>query len=62
MVAELEMLDHPKGLEQTPDRPAGEKTKADVISLGVLAGVIQHHDALGAEEIDGAQVHDQHRG
>jgi hypothetical protein len=57
VVAELEMLDHLKGLEQTSDRPAGEKTKADVISLGVLARVIQHRDALGAEELHGAQIH-----
>ena len=59
VVAELEILDHPDGLEQTPDRPAGDKTKADVIGLGMLARVIQYHDALGAEEVDCAQVHDQ---
>jgi len=53
------MLGHLKGLEQTPDRPAGEKTKADVIGLGVLARVIQHRDALGAEELHGAQIHHQ---
>jgi hypothetical protein len=30
-----------------------------VISLGVLARVIQHRDALGAEELHGAQIHNQ---
>jgi hypothetical protein len=53
------MLDQPKGLEQTSDRSAGEKTEAEVISLGVLARVIQHREALGAEESHGAQIHHQ---
>ena len=33
------------------DRFAGNETKGDVTGLGVLTRVIQHDNALGAEEI-----------
>lgn len=41
------------------ERPAGDESKADVIGVGVLARVGQHSDALGAEEIYGAEVDDE---
>ena len=40
VVAELETLNHSKGLKQTLDRSAGNETKADVLGVGVLACVI----------------------
>ena len=46
-------------LKQTPDRPGGDESKADVISLGVLARDSQHGDALGAKEIHFAEVYDE---
>ncbi len=38
---------------------AGDESKADVMGVGVLARVGQHSDALGAEEIYGAEVDDE---
>lgn len=49
VVAELEILDHPESLKQMPDGSVGNETKAGVIGVGVLARVVQHDDALGAE-------------
>jgi hypothetical protein len=52
-------IDRFERLKQTPDRPGGDESKADVIGLGVLARDSHHGDALGAEEIYFAEVYDE---